>query len=237
MIAKYFSAIFNKMETTVCTTCAKVDSNHSTNEHQRLWAKALLLTWIGLGWHFIEFSWAIIAGLLAGSVALIGFGIDSGVESLAGVFLLWRLYGDHHHAANRENQTRKAIAISFIVLAAYITVHALWALLMFDKPQVSIPGLVLAAFTAPTMYYLAKIKLVTAYRLGSAATKSEGTQTMLCAYLSVALLVGLLLNAVFGWWWADPLTALFIAFVAFKEGYQSWKPPDDDHHGPDLGCC
>ena len=189
-------------------------------ERAQLVRRAQLLAWGGIAWHFAEFAIAIAAGIAAGSIALIGFGIDSGIESIAGFVLLWRFASAR---ASAERRAQQLIAVSFYILAAYVAVEAVRALVVGDRPDASWVGIALAAFTAPTMPLLALAKRRVGHRLGSSATISESNQTMVCAYLSVALLVGLGANAVFGWWWADPAAALVIAAVAAREGAASWR--------------
>jgi divalent metal cation (Fe/Co/Zn/Cd) transporter len=184
----------------------------------RLVRRARLLAWGGIGWHTAEFAVALGAGLAAGSIALVGFGIDSLVEAAAAFAVIWRLGSD-----TRERRAQQLIALSFFLLAAYIGVEALRTLVAGDRPEASWIGIGLAAVTAPTMPLLAVAKQRVGRALGSTATVQEGTQNMLCAYLSIALLAGLLANAVAGWWWADPAAALVIAVVAVREGRESWR--------------
>jgi divalent metal cation (Fe/Co/Zn/Cd) transporter len=169
--------------------------------------------------------------LAAGSIALIGFGLDSLVEVAAGTVIVWlftgRRLGDSERAERRAQQL---IAISFFVLAAYIAFEASRDLIGGDHPQASWIGIGLAAFTAPTMPLLARAKRRVGQQLGSSATVSESAQNLLCAYMSVALLIGLGANALFGWWWGEPLAALVIAGVALREGRASWR-------GDACGCC
>jgi divalent metal cation (Fe/Co/Zn/Cd) transporter len=185
--------------------------------------RAKSLARFGLGWHAIEAAVAIGAGLAAGSVALIGFGADSVVESVAGVILLWRFGGERHSSEAAERRAYRLIAISFWVIAAYVGVEAVRQLIAGDHPEASWIGIALAAITLATMPPLAMAKRKVAQQLGSAATRAEGRQNMLCAYLSAALLVGLGANALAGWWWADPITALLIAGVAVREGREAWR--------------
>jgi len=180
-----------------------------------------LLAWVAVGWHAAEFAVALGAGLAAGSIALIGFGIDSLVEAAAAAIVIWRL-GSHL----RERRAQQLIAVSFFLLAAYVGVEAVRALVGGDRPDASWIGIGLAAVTAPTMPVLAVAKQRVGRALGSAATVHEGSQNMVCAYLSVALLVGLLANALAGWWWADPAAALVIAGVALREGRETWRGDD-----------
>jgi divalent metal cation (Fe/Co/Zn/Cd) transporter len=189
----------------------------------RLVRRARLLAWGGNAWHFVEFSIAVGAGIAAGSIALIGFGFDSLIESLAGFIIIWRFGARRAHLETTERRAQQLVAVSYFVLVAYIAVEATRTLALGDQPETSWVGIGLAAFTAPTMPLLARAKRRVGRRLGSAATVSEAEQNQICAYLSVALLVGLMLNALAGWWWADPTAALVIAAVAAHEGLESWK--------------
>jgi divalent metal cation (Fe/Co/Zn/Cd) transporter len=195
----------------------------STAERERLVRRARLLAWLGVGWHGIEATIAVGAGLVAGSIALIGFGADSLIESVAGIILLWRFATSRVHSEDAERRAQKLIGLSFYVLAAYVGFEAVRSLLTGERPDASWVGIGLAAVTLATMPPLAIAKAKVGEKLGSSATKSEGQQNMLCAYLSAALLVGLGANALFGLWWADPITALVIAGVAVKEGRESWR--------------
>lgn len=185
--------------------------------------RARLLAWVGVGWHGVEAAVAVGAGVAAGSFALIGFGADSLIEAGAGLVVLWLFAAPRAGSAEAEARAQKLIAVSFYVLAAYIGAEAVRSLVGGHHPEVSWVGIGLSGVTLLTMPPLAAAKARVAERLGSSATKSESRQTMLCAYLSAALLVGLGLNAVAGWWWADPLTALAIAAVAGREGREAWR--------------
>jgi divalent metal cation (Fe/Co/Zn/Cd) transporter len=197
-------------------------------ERARLERRARRLAWGGIAWHFVEFAIAIAAGIVAGSIALIGFGADSLIEALAGFVVLWLFTGTRLGSHSAERRAQQLIAVSFFVLAAYVGVESVRTFFDGKHPDVSWVGIGLAAFTAVTMPALAYAKRDVGNKLHSSATVKEASQTTLCAYLSVALLVGLLANAVGGWWWADPLAALFIAGVALKEGRESWRGE---------GCC
>jgi divalent metal cation (Fe/Co/Zn/Cd) transporter len=189
----------------------------------RLVRRARVLAYAGVGWHVVEFAIALGAGLAASSVALVGFGVDSLIEALAGGVVIWLLAARRASSPTAERRAQQVIAASFFVLAVYIVVEAIHALAAGDEPRRSLVGIGLAAVTAPTMPLLARAKTRLARQLGSTAAASEGAQTMLCAYLSVALLVGLGANVIAGWWWADPLAALAIAGVAVREGVQGWR--------------
>jgi divalent metal cation (Fe/Co/Zn/Cd) transporter len=197
-------------------------------ERRRLERTARLLAWGGIAYHIAEFAVAIAAGIAAGSIALIGFGADSLIEALAGIVVLWLFTGARIGSEAAERRAQQLMAASFFVLAAYIAVESGRSLAGGHEPSASWVGVGLAGFTAVTMPLLALVKRRVGRRLGSAAAVKEASQTQLCAYLSVALLVGLLANAVAGWWWADPLAALVIAGVAVREGVTAWRGE---------GCC
>ena len=200
----------------------------ASTERAQLERRARLLAWGGIAWHVIEFAIAIGAGIVAGSIALIAFGADSIIEALAGFVVLWLFTGNRRGSPRAERRAQQLIALSFYLLAAYVAVEAVRTLVAADEPRTSWVGIGLAAFTAATMPLLAWAKRRVGLRLNSAAAVKESSQTQLCAYLSIALLVGLGANAVLGWSWADPLAALAIAFAAAYEGRSSWRGE---------GCC
>jgi divalent metal cation (Fe/Co/Zn/Cd) transporter len=185
--------------------------------------RARRLAWLGVGWHVVEATVAVAAGAAAGSIALVGFGADSMIEAVAGFVLLWRFAAARAQSSEAERRAQKLIAVSFYVLAAYVAVEAILSLVNRHEPDASWVGIGLALVTLATMPPLAIAKARVGEQLGSSATKSEGRQNMLCAYLSAALLAGLLANALLGAWWADPLTALVIAAVAAREGRDAWR--------------
>jgi divalent metal cation (Fe/Co/Zn/Cd) transporter len=184
--------------------------------------RARQLARLGIGWHAVEAAIAVGAGFAAGSIALVGFGADSVVEAVAGLVLLWRFGGDRHSSDAAERRAYRLIGISFYAIGAYVGIEAIIQLFSGSHPGVSWIGIGLAAVALMTMPPLAIAKGRVAARLGSAAARAEGRQSMLCAYLSAALLLGLGANALLGWWWADPATALVIAAVAVREGRDSW---------------
>ncbi len=200
-------------------------------EAREAWVRrARLLAWLGLGWHVVEATIAIAAGAIAGSIALVGFGVDSVIEVAAGVVVLWLMAGGRSSSPRAERRAQQLIAASFAVLAAYIAFEAARDLIGGHHPQASWVGIGLSVVTLATMPPLAAAKRRAAEHLGSSATASESRQTMLCAYLSAALLVGLLANAIAGLWWADPLAALAIAAIAARESREAWR-------GETCGCC
>ena len=206
----------------------RIERPVASEERASLERRARVLAWGGIAWHVVEFGIALGAGIAASSIALIGFGADSLIEALAGFVVVWLFTGGRLHSATAERRAQQFIATSFFVLAAYVSVEAIQTLFAGDHPGTSWVGVALAAFTALTMPVLAAAKRRVAKKLHSSATVKEASQTQLCAYLSIALLVGLLANALAGWWWADPLAALVIAGVAVKEGRESWRGE---------GCC
>jgi divalent metal cation (Fe/Co/Zn/Cd) transporter len=201
-----------------------------TVDRRRLEQRARLLAWGGNAWHLIEFVIAVAAGIAAGSIALIGFGFDSLIEAVAGFVIVWLFTGSRLISETAERRAQQLIASSYFVLAAYVAVESVRTLVGGIHPQTSWVGIALAAVTAPTMPLLARAKRRVGHALGSSATVGEAEQNMICAYLSVALLVGLGLNAAFGWWWADPAAAFVIAGVAAREGVESWR-------GEHCDCC
>jgi divalent metal cation (Fe/Co/Zn/Cd) transporter len=202
-------------------------------DHAALVRRARALAALGLLWHVIEAAVAIAAGVVASSVALVGFGADSLVEAVAGVIVLWRFAGARATSQAADRRAQRLIGASFLAIAAYVSVEAVRSLVGGDAPDASWVGIGLSVVTLATMPPLAAAKARVADRLGSAATRSEGRQNLLCAYLSAALLVGLLANAALGWWWADPLAALAVAVVAVREGRAAWR----GEPGCADGCC
>ena len=188
-----------------------------------------LLSWLSLGWMTAEGGVAIFAGILAGSIALIGFGIDSAVEGLASVIIIWRFTGRRVMSESAEARAQKLVAVQFFILAPYVGFEAVQALVTGERSDVSWLGIGLAASSVVIMRMLGIAKQRLADKLGSAATKGEGRQNMLCAYLAAALLLGLLGNALVGAWWLDPVVGLLIAGVAVQEGLEAWR-------GEGCGC-
>jgi divalent metal cation (Fe/Co/Zn/Cd) transporter len=187
---------------------------------------------------------AVTAGVLAGSIALIGFGIDSAIEGLASGIIIWRFTGHRVFSDAAEQRAQKLVAVQFFLLAPYVAFESVKALANGEHAEASWLGIALAATSVVGMPVLGIAKQRLADRLGSAATKGEGRQNMLCAYLAGALLVGLLGNALAGAWWLDPAVGLLIAAVAVQEGREAWRGEGccvssplavDEPHGDD--CC
>jgi divalent metal cation (Fe/Co/Zn/Cd) transporter len=205
------------------TTAASPRTRLPETEYRRLAGRVKLLSWLSLGWMTLEGSVAILAGVLAGSIALVGFGIDSAIEGFASAIIVWRFTGQRMFSDSAERRAQKLVAVQFFLLAPYVGFESIKALVAGDHPDTSVLGIALSASSVVIMPYLGIAKQRLADRLGSAATKGEGRQNMLCAYLAGALLVGLLGNALFRAWWLDPAVGLLIAAVAVKEGVEAWK--------------
>ena len=178
-----------------------------------------------IGWNGIEGVIAVAAGLAAGSVSLVGFGVDSAIEVSAALILTWRLRQERTAGCTQEADSRatKLIALSFAALAAYVAVEAVRDLAGRSEPEASIPGVLLAALSLVVMPFLARAKARLAPVLGSAAAVADAAQTNLCALLSAVVLVGLGANWLFGWWWADPVAGLGIAVLAGAEARRTWR--------------
>jgi divalent metal cation (Fe/Co/Zn/Cd) transporter len=161
--------------------------------------------------------------LAAGSIALVGFGLDSAIEGMASVVIIWRFWGARALSETAERRAQKVVAVLFFILAPYVAVESVRALVTGHEAETSWLGIGLTIASAALMPVFGIAKQRVGARLGSAATKAEGTQNMLCAYLSLAVLVGLLGNALVGAWWLDPLAGLLIAYVAVREGRESWN--------------
>jgi divalent metal cation (Fe/Co/Zn/Cd) transporter len=200
----------------------------ATEAYEALARRVRLLSWASLAWMAVEGAVAIAAGIAASSIALIGFGLDSGVEGLASLVIVWRFTGARMHSHAAERRAQKLVAAQFFLLAPYVAFESVQALVTGERPDVSPVGIGLAIASLIVMPALGIAKQRLAGRLGSAATAGEGRQNLLCAYLAGALLIGLVGNAAAGAWWLDPLVGLLIAALAVKEGREAWRGE---------GCC
>lgn len=192
------------------------------------------LEWFTLAWNVLEAIVAIGSGLVAGSTALLGFGIDSLIESSSGAVLLWRLQ-DSGQEESREALALRLVGICFLALAAWVGWDASVALLGGEAPDESLVGIGLAFLSVVVMPVLARAKRRVAMGLGSQAMKADSRQTDLCAYLSAILLVGLALNAALGWWWADPVAGLAMVPIIGREGVMALKGRQCDDCHVDFG--
>ena len=191
--------------------------------YRELAHRARLLSWISLAYMTLEGAVAIFAGVLAGSVALIGFGLDSAIEGFASAIIVWRFSGSRMFSDRAEQRAQKLVAAQFFLLAPYVGFESVAALLGGERPDASWLGIALSASSLVVMPYLGIAKQRIADRLGSPATRGEGRQNMLCAYLAGALLLGLVANALLGLWWLDPAVGLLIAAIAVREGVETLR--------------
>ncbi len=198
-------------------------ASRSPERNEQLVRRARFLAWLGIGWHVAEATIAIVAGLAATSIALIGFGADSLIESVAGLIVVWRFAEARQDSERAEKHAQRLIGASFGLIGVYVAIDAGRSLVAGTHPQASWVGIGLAAVTLVTMPLLARAKARVGDELHSSATVSEGRQNLLCAYMSAGLLVGLGANALLSWWWADPVTAFAIAGVALYEGREAWR--------------
>lgn len=199
-------------------TPAPLDERRRRELDRRAW----LLAWATVVYNTGEGVVAVLAGLAAGSVALVGFGLDSAVEVLSALAVTWQFNG-RADARDRERAALRLIAVAFFVLAAYVTADAARTLFSGTRAEPSTVGIALAVASLVVMPVLVRAKRRVGHELGSASVAADAVQTQLCTYLSAVLLAGLLLNAALGWSWADPLVALVIAGVALREGVQAWR--------------
>jgi divalent metal cation (Fe/Co/Zn/Cd) transporter len=206
----------------------RVEAPVRSAEWLRAARRARMLSWLSLAWMGAEGAIAIVAGILAGSIALIGFGNDSAIEGFASLVIVWRFTGWRLLSQAAEERAQKLVAIQFFLLVPYVSAEAIHKLVTGEQPETSWLGIVLVTTSLIGMPLLGIAKRRLADQLGSVATRGEGTQNLLCAYLAAAILVGLLGNTLFGLWWLDPLAALVIAAVAVREGIESWRGD---------GCC
>jgi divalent metal cation (Fe/Co/Zn/Cd) transporter len=194
------------------------------------------LEYFTLGWNLLEAAVAVIAGLLAGSTALVGFGLDSIIESFSGAALLWRLHQeqDADHRERAEHRALRLVGLSFFALAIYMLAEAGYTLATRKHPEHSLAGILLALASLVVMPLLARAKRRVAAALASGALHADSRQTDLCAYLSAVLLGGLLLNWLLGWWWADPVAALAMIPIVGREGWEAVRNRSCSCHS---GCC
>ena len=185
--------------------------------------RARLLAWTSLAWLAFEGVATVIAGVLAGSIALIGNGLDSGIEALASIVVVWRFAAARISSDRAEQRAQRIIALSFFLLAPYVAVEAIHTLAVEHHAETTWLGIGLSAGTLLVCPWLGRAKVRLGRRLNSGATAGEGRQNLICAYLASGVLVGLLANTLAGVWWLDPLIALAIAAVAVREGRETWK--------------
>jgi divalent metal cation (Fe/Co/Zn/Cd) transporter len=201
-----------------------VESSAGDDRANRL-RRGLRLEYATIAYNSVEGVIAVGSGLFAGSIALTGFGIDSAIEVASGIALLWRLHSDASPGQREraERRSLRIVGLCFVALAIYVMVDAIASLARSEAPRESLPGIVLAAASLIIMPLLARAKRRVAAGIGSAALSADAKQSELCAWLSAILLGGLLLNAVLGWWWADPVAALIMVPIIAREGAQALR--------------
>lgn len=196
--------------------------------------RGLLLEYLTVGWNVLEGLIAILAGVASGSIALIAFGVDSVVETISGVVLIWRLRAeergdlDEDGVERVERRAERLVGVAFLILAGYVGVESVRTLLAAEAPEPSSIGIILTAVSIGVMLWLARAKRETGEALGSRALIADSRQTRACWYLSAVTLAGLALNALLGWWWADPVAALAIGVLLVREGREALNGDDDD---------
>ena len=193
------------------------------DERAALIQRVKLISWLSLGWMTAEGAIGVTAGIMANSIALIGYGLDSTIEGIASIVIIWRFTGHRIHSDHAEERAQKIVATTFLLLAPYIFVEATHHLVTGNKAQASWVGIGLAIVSITLMPLFGRSKKRIGNRLRSHATAGEGTQNILCAYLSLAILIGLAANALLGFWWADPIVALVVAVVAIHAGVGTWQ--------------
>lgn len=191
------------------------------DERRGLARRGRRLQYLTIAWNCAECLVALVAGFLAGSVALVGFGFDSAIEVTSSLAAVWRLRADGAREAIIERRALRVIGACFLLLAAYVLYDAAESLVRRVPPERSVPGLVIAALSLAVMPLLARAKRRVAARVGSGALEAETRQTEICAWLSAILLAGLGLNAWLGWWWADPLAGLVMVPLIAREGVEA----------------
>jgi divalent metal cation (Fe/Co/Zn/Cd) transporter len=211
------------------TTAASTTAAHPA-PHSAEWVRAARLTrrlsWLSLIWLGIEGTVAIVAGVMAGSVALIAFGLDSAIEGIASIVIIWRFSGSRLFSERAERRAQVLVALQFFLLVPIIAYEAVETLVTADRIETSWLGIGLTLATLAICQPLGYAKRRLGERLHSRATVGEGTQNLLCGYMALAVLAGLLANALFGLWWLDPIVALLIAGVAIREGRAALRGDD-----------
>ena len=197
----------------------------ATSDRQTIAKRGTRLSYFTIAWNSFEGLIAVVAGTVAGSVSLVGFGIDSFIEVISGATLLWRMTVDADVQSRKRNErlSVRIVGICFFSLAVFVTYESCADFIARKAPEHSIPGIILACISLVVMPILSRAKKKVGYKLRSAAMKADARQTDFCTYLSAILLSGLLLNAVLGWWWADPVAALIMVPIIAKEGLDGMR--------------
>lgn len=205
---------------------------------ETLYKKGLKLEYFTVGYNFLEAAASLIFGGIAASIALIGFGLDSIVESLSGIILIWRLSkGMNLEKEQEEKIERRAtrfVAITFFILGIYVFIQAIRTLANNEPPEETLPGIIIAILSLIIMPILAKAKINVGKQINSKALIADAKETLACSYLSAALLLGLGANYLFGFWQADPIASLIIVYFLFKEGKENWAGEEEEYDEQDT---
>ena len=219
------------LELTMIDAMDARDENHGIDRGVLL-KRGFRLENISLGWNLIEGTVAVIAGVIAGSVALIGFGVDSFVESSSAAVIIWRILSESRNKTNPEKiylierRAQRLVGLSLLAFAIYILFESGSALVLQERPEVSHTGIILAVLSLAVMWWLARSIRRVGQQLHSHAIEADSSQTLACWWMSLSLLVGLGLNALFGWWWADPLAGIAISALMLREAKSVWSGKD-----------
>ena len=219
------------LELTMIDAMDARDENHGIDRGVLL-KRGFRLENISLGWNLIEGTVAVIAGVIAGSVALIGFGVDSFVESSSAAVIIWRILSESRNKTNPEKiylierRAQRLVGLSLLAFAIYILFQSGSALVLQERPEVSHTGIILAVLSLAVMWWLARSIRRVGQQLHSHAIEADSSQTLACWWMSLSLLVGLGVNALFGWWWADPLAGIAISALMLREAKSVWSGKD-----------
>lgn len=220
-----------RLDLTVVEQPAPIVAHEDATQRARLLRRGLRLEYASLGWNLVEGIIAITAGLAAGSVALVGFGVDSFVESTSASVVIWRIFAERRNndparVQSVERLAQKLVAASLALLGIYVLYGSVTALALQERPDTSLPGILLAAASLSVMWWLARSIRKVGQQLHSHSIEADSTQTLACWWMSLSLLIGLGLNMLFGWWWADPLAGIAISGFVFREGWNAWRGKD-----------
>lgn len=219
------------LELDLITNTTKSHSN-TTPDRSAILRRGLRLEYLSVGWNLVEGGIAIGAGLVAASVALIGFGVDSFVESASASVIVWRIISENRNKMKPdkilsiEQQAQKLVAISLLIFGLFLLFESISSLASREQPDVSQTGMILAVLSICVMWWIARSIRQVGKQLHSHAIEADATQTLACWWMSISLLIGLGLNAAFGWWWADPLAGIVISILMLREARNAWNGKD-----------
>lgn len=207
-----------------------MNSNDRTSRESAV-RTAFRVEYFTVAWMVVEAGVAVASGVIAGSIALVAFGLDSVIELFAAAVIIWQLHGVAEEQKAREKLALRLIAVTFFALAAYVTAEAIYNLVLRSRPETSVAGIALASAAVIVMPVLFIIKRRLARRLGNSALAAEASESLFCALLAAVVLLALALNAAFGWWWADPVAAIVVALFAVREGFEALEDTSGEEEG------